>query len=420
LRVNQSGWELGVYMKKILGFLGWVLVTGCSTSPETASVALEGGSTTSTDEDGSPEAQPGEASPTMFGDAAPVGADDFFAQYGAAACKRLYDCPLPNNDDLGVRNVLGTEARCNQFVPELLRRISGFGDLFAAVAAGTIHFDASRAATCFSALRSCGAPLGVNQILACREMFEGTVPTNGACYVDQDCAGDAHCATPPDAGFQRTCPGSCQPDKVAGSPCFDDRDCSASKGFADCRFSDGGSTCFDFALAPEAAATQACGFLTAGTFTPCGSGMWCDAVNTATGTCRAALGNGATCNSGDDVCTVGLGCARQDGGTTCVPISVGTKVSDPCGPNFVSVCDPFSSLECVSGACASYGDGTEGSRCSNRDLGELTCQRGLVCGMTAVCMAPRKEGEACQRSGECASGTCGADHLCAARRCDSH
>src|SRR5258708_14134437 len=163
---------------KILGILGLVIVASCSTSPETATIAAEGGFTTSPDAGGPPEVQAGEASVPIFGDAAPVGVDDFFAQYGAALCNRLYGCPLPNNDDLGIRNVLGSEVRCNQVLPELLRRATAFGNLFAAVGAGTLHFDASRAAPCFTAIRSCGAPLRPDQILPCRQMIEGNMPTN--------------------------------------------------------------------------------------------------------------------------------------------------------------------------------------------------------------------------------------------------
>jgi len=405
---------------KILGLLGWVLVAGCSTPSETASTSSEGGSATSSDAGGSPEAQPGDAPTTTLSDAAPVGADDFFAQYGAALCKRLYDCPPPNDDDLGVRNVLGSEARCNQFAPELFRRGSNYAELFAAVAAGTLRFDSSRAAACFNSLRSCGGPTNTDQILSCREMFEGTVQPDGPCYIDQECAGDAYCATPPEAGFQSICPGTCQPRRVAGGQCFDALQCAASKGFADCISSDGGAGCFDFTLAPEAAMGQPCGILAAGVETPCGSGTWCDAGRSLTGKCQAPLGSGAACTSGDEVCVLGLGCVEQDGGSSCTAITTGKQVGDPCADRFPSLCDPFTSLECVAGACASYGDGAEGSRCSNHDLGEFTCQRGLVCGAASTCMVPRKEGEACQRASECVSRACGADHLCAARRCDSH
>jgi hypothetical protein len=426
----NRGWSLDrMNRTTILGILGFVLVTGCSTEPETGSTAAEGGSTvstgqggsaSSTDAGGSPEAQPDEAAATMVSDAAPAGADDFFAQYGAALCKRLFECPLPNDDDLGARNVLGSLARCNQIAPELFRRGSNYAELFAAVAAGTLRYDASRAAACFAALRLCGAPMNPDQVPDCREMFEGTVQPNGPCYVDQDCAGDAYCATPSDAGFQRICPGSCQPRRAAGAPCFDDVQCAASKGFADCIAVEGAAACLDFVLAPQAAMSQPCGLQAAGSETPCGSGLWCDAPGSGIGTCVGPLGSGATCKTSDDVCALGLVCLGQDAGYSCAPTMVGRKVADSCGPSFPSVCDPFAQLECVAGACASYGDGTEGSHCSNHDLGELTCQRGLVCGATAVCIVPHKEGEACQRASECASRACGADHLCAARRCDSH
>ena len=207
---------------KIMGVMGWVVAVGCSTPSEPNSVTAEGGTSTHRGRHddhhrgGSTMTPPGDSSSPVF-DAGPAGVDNFFTQYGAAICSRLFTCPLPNDDDLGVRNVFGTEEYCNQVGPELLRRGSGLADLFTTVAAGTMHFDGARASACFAALRACGAPLNLTQIASCREMFDGAVPTGGACFVDQDCAGDAYCATPIDAGFQRTCPGSCQPLKAAAA-----------------------------------------------------------------------------------------------------------------------------------------------------------------------------------------------------------
>ena len=67
----------------------------------------------------------------------------------------------------------------------------------------------------------------------------------------------------------------------------------------------------------------------------------------------------------------------------------------------------------------SYGDGSERSRCSPRDYGELTCQGGLVCAKTEVCIKPHKVGEACEIPGECESHSC-ENGVCLAGRCGVH
>src|SRR5215471_12224480 len=103
------------------------------------------------------------------------GPASFYSQYASAVCAKLFDCPAPKDDDLVLRELFGTEERCNELGAELLRRIGDYDDRFASIASAWTTYDASLAAKCFAALRQCGTPVGRDDIAACREMFDGPV-----------------------------------------------------------------------------------------------------------------------------------------------------------------------------------------------------------------------------------------------------
>jgi hypothetical protein len=345
------------------------------------------------------------------------GIDAFYDTYARAICGRLFDCPRHKDDDVALRNVFGTEARCVKLGAELLRRNGEFDDVLQRVAEGTVRYDASLASACFAALRRCGAPVNLAEIGACRDMFEGQVSAGDACYADADCAGDAYCASASDATFPLVCPGMCRPRKTNGASCFFPNECAASKGFAACRSDDAGTRCVDYTLAASAPVGQPCGFLQGETLTPCGSAAWCDGT---IGTCRPELMAGAACASQDDVCVVGFLCGGQDGGAVCGPMPVGKSAGDACGPASSGVCDPFLSLSCIAGTCTLTGDGAVGSPCRSTDFGQFTCQAGLACASTThVCKPIVKAGEPCEGSAECQSRSC-TGGVCNARHCDVH
>jgi hypothetical protein len=342
--------------------------------------------------------------------------DSFYDSYARAVCDRLFDCSLPNDDDLVLRNLFGTPQRCVELGKELLVRIGEFEQRLADAQQATIRYDRTAAAACWADLRRCGGPEEFGQIRACREMFEGSAAEGSPCRVDDDCAGDAYCANPDPSLSPTACPGVCRARKPNGATCFFAEECSASKGFAACRATEGGRQCADYAMAAAARAGQSCGLSEAGTLTPCGSGAWCDRTNT----CRAALASGEACASTDDVCATGLLCQRLDGGSVCSTMQVAKNAGEACSPVSSAVCDPFLSLECVSGACALTGDGSQGSHCRSADFGQLTCQRGLGCnGTTKTCQPLAKAGEACQSNAECESHSCNGS-TCNARLCSVH
>ena len=342
--------------------------------------------------------------------------DTFYDSYARAVCDRLFDCSLPRDDDLVLRNLLGTQERCLEVGTQLLVRNAEFDELLASAKQGTIRYDATAAAACWAAMRQCGAPEQLGQIGACREMFEGSGAEGSACHVDQDCAGDAYCANPADPLSPPVCPGVCRARKMSGASCSFDVECAASKGFAACRAVEAGRACTDYAIAAAARVGEACGFSDAASLTPCGSGAWCDRA----GTCRAVLAVGEACASTDDVCATGSLCQQQDGGGACAIMQVAKKAGDVCDPVSSGICDPFSSLECTAGACVLTGDGAQGAHCRSSDFGQLSCQSGLMCNNTTrVCQPLAKIGEACQIAAECQSRSC-IGGTCNAQRCIVH
>jgi hypothetical protein len=373
-----------------------LLVLGCNTPTETIVAPPDGGTT--------PPADGG-------------GIDTFYDSHARAICGRLFECPRHTDDDVVLRNVFGTEARCVELGAELLRRNGASDDLLRLVSEGTVRYDRALASACFAALRKCGAPTDVAEIGACREMFDGSVAAGEACYVDEDCAGDAYCASAGDAPFAFVCPGICRPRKANGASCSFENECAASKGFAACRSDEAGTRCVDYSLAAPVALDQPCGFLEREALTPCGSAAWCDGAR---GSCRGELSAGAACTSQADVCALGFACSEADAGSVCRPMPIGKNAGDACESTSNGVCDPFLSLFCVAGACALTGDGTEGSPCRSSDLGQFTCRPGLACGSTThVCKPIVKTGEPCEGPAQCESRSC-IGGTCNARRCGVH
>ena len=352
------------------------------------------------------------------GGALPAGAAAFHAAFGQAACKHFFACPsLNNDDDLFARALFGTEARCQQLAGKIFERSENFDILFDQVVAGTLRYDRTLAAACVEAVGGCDADLRLDEVPPCREMFDGTVSSGGACFLDQDCAGPAYCLSKEASGFTNDCPGVCRPLLTTSEKCGSDATCAAgAEEFARCR--PGG--CEPFSPGRRARPGQPCGFVQPGVYVGCEAGSGCPRlVGAETGVCQAAIPGGQVCAATTDLCIEGLLCVEGGAGMTCAALPVANHVGDPCEqPGFPSVCDLFSSLACTGGACASLGDGGEGSGCGP-DLETIACHEGLVCGSMARCVHAGATGAPCQSGQDCVSRTCVAK-TCAARLCQVH
>ena len=195
--------------------------------------------------------------------------------------------------------------------------------------------------------------------------------------------------------------------------------CAASKGFADCRAVDGGAACIDFTLAAAAAASAPCGLLSRGSSR------------------LAPQAHGATpaARTRESVAPRSRAALRARRAMTCAPSASDASGKMPDTPASVGRQGGDRSLWSehrfiLRSLCL--------ARMRDRLLRSLwrrhareavaptgisassTCQRGLVCGSSATCGPPGGEGATCKSARDCASGVCGTDLKCAARRCSLH
>lgn len=349
--------------------------------------------------------------------------DDFHRSFWQALCRKLFRCSSANDDDIGFKAALGTEARCVDMVAELERRRPRFIDLKQKLASGEVRFVPASAAACLEEASRCG--YGNRSDLeshgpACRAVFEGSVALGEPCQRGEECAGDARCA------IDEVCPGKCRARAALGETCDTFRDCDDTAGVTECRYSAAsqGSSCVRVTIAAAADMGQPCtAVLGEGiSFVPCAAGLWCDgdaSASPSTGTCRAPLLDGALCDNNDDLCVDGDSCFDLK---TCKPLEFGTRAGDACDDAVGPYCDPFARLSCVSGKCQVLGDGSPGSACSTGDIhGELDCNGATRCdggsaGTSPTCQPLLATGAACRSRAQCTSGAC-ANDVCAAAYC---
>lgn len=162
-----------------------------------------------------------------------------------------------------------------------------FATTLAKAKAGTIKFDGDKAADCIDSIASGSCsfdgfyPTATN---ACDAVFTGTVATNGACVVSEECAGESSCEPTDQACNSDTtcCPGTCMaiPAKVAvGGDCTN----------ADCVDTAYCSSDTNKCTAPSTTAGSACSDIDA-----CANPMYCD-IFAAAPTCVAPAAGGASC-----------------------------------------------------------------------------------------------------------------------------
>lgn len=286
----------------------------------------------------------------------------------------------------------------------------------AAIAAGTIVYDGAAAATCFDETRALGCDVTVSPTpAACREIFAGTIDIGQPCSLDEECVGDAYCAS-------ASCPdsaGTCTARAADGGACEGDEECTA------------GLTCDDGRCGPPASRRNG----------PCGggSGLECpidqscvgeDDETMTQGTCmdRASLQTaaaGETCEiEGMVQCQEGLSCAVIGADMTGATFECRDPVGagGACFLGFPSMCptdqycDATPAMGSFEGTCQPLpGDG---EACLDATGFSARCRPGLACVGGTTCRAPQPNGASCTGNTECLSsncvdGTCSADELCA-------
>jgi len=335
-----------------------------------------------------------------------------------AYCDLLFRCGL-GGDGAEIRLLLDSPGQCETFLGRSLREQGDLTELQRLVSSGAVSYDGEAARACLDEVqRSCGAIGGSGSpVDSCEDVFVGTVPDGGACYLDEECLGDAYC----DLGGTGICPGLCTARGPLGSACDSASECTREglSGSATCSYGGVVSECVDTVWTADAAAGAACGQVSSEgyvrTWTACAAGLFCTGDETP-GVCQAPIAAGSPC-PGRGVCVEGSICI--DG--ACREVTVVRNVGDACGEAMLAFCDPFARLECgETGTCVALGDGTEGSPCRGGDFGELTCNEGLSCHSdTDTCGPPKAAGASCGRDAECASRFCDyRTETCGERYCE--
>ncbi|MCX4242397.1 Dickkopf N-terminal cysteine-rich domain-containing protein [Paraliomyxa miuraensis] len=267
-------------------------------------------------------------------------------------------------------------------------------DLDAAIANGTVIYDASAAGTCLDAIRNatCEGFLDTFAEESCERVFQGTIDNGNACFISEQCVSQycqatectmACCqgtciAPPPEAAVGQDCTGEafcvdgaycdyetglCAAEKAAGETC---------PGGYECR---SGLSCISGVCDPGPGEGAACADF------QCAAPFACDIDSM---TCQRLRGEGEACNPEASICALGLSC--DAGSNTCaVPGGVGSS----CDYGFI-------------------GTGCSGDLYCDYDLefGEGTCQPLVANG--GAC----EDDEACESQYCGMAGTCEPEPVC--------
>jgi hypothetical protein len=291
-----------------------------------------------------------------------VASEDFIEQERVARCTFFVRCGVSPNRE----TCLASEEPDRVLVQALGR-----------VPFGAVSYDGEAAAEFIDALqeRSCDSTIAARRESEDlrRAVFEGEAAVEGACFIDDDCEGEAVCDRTMCPDGQGCCTGVCVQTEIVpvGSPC---------------------------PLTDPAARLR----------TRCDDDAQCAAMMDApdesdTGICTARVDQGQPCN-GDQECLDGQRCSPE--GRTCFILSGET---DPCNPalgpaaclDFDKTCSadgfcgplPGDGQPCVEGRCQAFADCVEetciarsaaGENCMERPcLGDLRCVDG-VCELETV------------------------------------
>jgi hypothetical protein len=268
-----------------------------------------------------------------------------------------------------------------------------------AVDKGTFQYDGKKMRECLDALAAggCTAFAGDAPPAVCDEALQGTVASGGACNVDEECAGDAHCDT------RSACPGTCVDYVAEGG------DCSS----ASCKL---GLECLNNTCVAKAKLGEAC----RGESSPgCAAGLTCDGdTATQSGTCveeapLTRVDEGQSCDPQNAVfCNEGLSCVVDSVGSSgpvwkCqAQVAAGAACKagrpDPCPTTqYCAGVNPPATME---GTCTDKP--TEGQDCGDSLIGGGICASGLICDSNNKCAKVQRLGGSCSSDEVCASGFC--------------
>jgi hypothetical protein len=384
---------------------------GSSTDPGAAGQSAEAGANSGASSGGKSGAGAGDSSkagagsPGMGGSAGSTGGtpvDDFWQEFAAALCERYFHCPHESEPESHsrLRAEAKTEERCAAL---LLDRVilphPRVKALSAGATAGALQLQADQVSGCLATARLCEYPfeepadgeIQLEDIVTCREVFEGSVAADGACDLDEECEGDAWCA-PSDDG---ACAGSCKPRLADGEvDCTDDRACAAGPNeWAVC--SDFECVAYDVGMAADDGTPCA----TYANQNLCHQDSWCAG--------ELACAPARTLNQSCDPQTVEESLCLEGHclEATCTAFTVRTQAGGACDAE-AQLCDSFASLSCVGGECVA----ADGENCTT----DYWFER-------ALCDAPalRGVGADCTSSNQCESGICRPSTGCAASLCSS-
>jgi hypothetical protein len=366
-----------------------------------------------------PDTAPPDATSCDAGAGASVEA--FQSAYLTARCGMFVEC----ESYFGLDTLRATyQSHCHPAAPD------PWVEVDAALAAGTVTFDAAAAVRCLEMLADsdCDALLFGLAGEACDGVWVPTVEPGGPCATHRECI-DARCIT------DAECPGTCVAYGAAGDECTptrhcgDDLLCTAGTceeqgelgvGCASSLNCSSELVCQGGVCATRPAAGETCSTTST---SECAGSLVCSAT---TSTCVVGGMGGDSC--ADTPCAVGMRCDRAT--DTCVRsvLPGGACTLDAeCPSRFFcdsDVCTPLPAVgepcatapACAEGACES---GTcrlvlEGETCDTGSTLEVfrLCADGLDCGLGRVCTPRVPEGGACDlstrclESHECRGGVC--------------
>lgn len=335
-------------------------------------------------------------------------------EFAEAVCRQLAQCPNP-----GPSSVLMAYLARNPGLyscADLFERggAVSFGTYQSSIDAGRIVYDGGAAAACLDLVGSaCGdGGLLLASSAECQRVFTGTVPLDGACSLDLECAGDAHC------DLETMCPGTCKAAPTLGEACSMTNPCSDRYPGADlqCMATVGNPTEHCVAVtATTVGAGGSCGDVDAvgdeQVQAACEPGLYCKmALGASTGTCALPIPLGQTCVPTSDVCVENSVCKLSGAaGFRCEAFTVATTTNVTCDEANGQFCDPLSRLECAGGTCELVGSGAANQPC--RQGFPTDCNEGLYCdtnGVDPICLPLIADGLACDPtvSEACVTGYC--------------
>jgi hypothetical protein len=274
------------------------------------------------------------------------------------------------------------------------------GYLVDSIEAGLVVYHADRVEQCIDDVGALRCDVkSVRLPASCEDALEGTVPLDGECTINADCAEEAFC----DKGATASCPGTCTALQAASMPCHQNDDAQCEEGLV----------CFMGACDALGSESVACGSGLPG----CMPGLECyDSGTGAECTASSAIHtelDGDDCDVVDGpLCQAPLVCESVSGtaGKCAETVSPGEtcKRSVPNQCPVWQYCDAENAGE--EGTCLDLPG--NGDACLVRGSRKL-CADEHVC-VSDVCRPVNDNGGACATDAQCYGGDCGADGKCAA------